>query len=398
MPRCRCINCLVPPHILNKLLESKNKEVRQSALQTMLLSARIRGERNVQQSITGLGASGNSRRTVFDCENTTNLTAARTARSEDGAASTDGSVNQAFDGLGITRDFFKKVLNRNSIDDRGMRLNGYVHYSETFNNAFWDGQRMVFGDGDGVLFSDFTGSLDVIGHELAHGVTEHAAGLIYHNQSGALNESMSDVFGSLVKQWHAGQTAADADWLIGNDIFTPNVDADALRSMKAPGTAFDNPDFGRDPQPDHMRKFVHLPDTDDGDFGGVHINSGIPNKAFYLTAIHIGGYAWDAPGHIWYESLKASNPNTQFQDFAQTTYAKAEELYGAHSDEQKAVVESWREVGIRVGGRVLRPRKGNVKELRVVEDDNLGALIEQLDAVFTRMKTLLQEDKARKAS
>ena len=159
---------------------------------------------------------------------------------------------------------------------------------------------MVFGDGDGLTFTDFTKSLDVIGHRLTHGVTEHAAGLEYHIEPGALNESMSDVIGSLVKQWSLKQTVDQADWLIGAEIFTPDVQADALRSMKAPGTAYDNADFGKDPQPDHMSRFVHLPDTEDGDFGGVHINSGIPNKAFYLVATGIGGNAWQAPGHIWY--------------------------------------------------------------------------------------------------
>jgi Zn-dependent metalloprotease len=180
--------------------------------------------------------------------------------------------------------------------------------------------RRWCGDGDGRIFTDFTKSLDVIAHELAHGVTEHTAGLEYHNQSGALNESMSDVVGSLVKQWSAQQTAEDADWLIGGEVFTPDIDADALRSMKAPGTAYNNTLLGKDPQPDHMSKFVHLPDTEEGDNGGVHINSGIPNKAFYLVAVGLGGFAWEAPGLIWYESLKASTTTTDFQQFADTTY------------------------------------------------------------------------------
>ena len=196
---------------------------------------------------------------------------------------------------GALVEFYRTVFDRNSIDDRGMRLDGFVHRGVRFNNAFWDGQEMVFGDGDGVIFTDFTKSLDVIAHELTHGVTEFTANLDYHNQSGALNESMSDVFGSLVKQWSLDQTADVADWLIGAEVFTPGVQADALRSMKAPGTAYDNEVLGKDPQPDHMDRFVVLPDTDEGDNGGVHINSGIPNKAFQLTAVGIGGFAWEAP-------------------------------------------------------------------------------------------------------
>jgi Zn-dependent metalloprotease len=345
---CYCLNCITPPHMLRKLLESPDREIRECALNTLVNTARLRGERTLAGFAAASG--GNGRRTIFDCEQGTVLSAAAVARSEEGLLSADGSVNRAFDGLGATRDFYKQVLDHNSIDGRGMRLDGYVHRGVDFNNAFWDGREMVFGDGDERLFTDFTKSVDVIAHELTHGVTEFAAGLEYHNQSGALNESISDVFGSLVKQWSLQQTAADADWLIGAEVFTPGVGADALRSMKAPGRAYDSPIFGKDPQPDHMSKFVHLPDTDEDDNGGVHINSGIPNKAFYLTAMGIGGFAWEAPGHIWYEALKASTAKTQFQEFADTTYEKAGYLYGTNSLERQAVLTAWGGVGIRISG------------------------------------------------
>jgi Zn-dependent metalloprotease len=340
----RCLNCIVPPHLLQKLLTNKDKDVRHAALGTLLSTAQMRGERAMQAAF--FHAPGRGRRTVYDCNNRTSLRRAEVARTENGEPSSDESVNRAFDGLGATRDFYKKVFNRSSIDDRGMRLDGYVHYGDAYNNAFWDGSKMVFGDGDGILFTDFTKSIDVIAHELAHGVTEFTAGLEYHTQSGALNESMSDVFGSLVKQWSLQQTADAADWLIGADIFTPGMDADALRSMKAPGSAYDNEDFGKDPQPDHMDKYVNLPDTPAGDNGGVHINSGIPNKAFYLAATKMGGFAWEAPGQIWYEALRASGGNTQFLEFAETTVLKAGQRYGVGGTEQRAVVEAWREVGI----------------------------------------------------
>ena len=120
--------------------------------------------------------------------------------------------------------------------------------------------------------------------------------------------------------------------------------------MKAPGKAYNNPTLGRDPQPDHMSKYVMMPDTDEGDNGGVHINSGIPNKAFYLTAMGIGGYAWEAPGHIWYAALKASSQWTNFQEFADITHLTAGQLYGSQSTEQQAVVSAWKEVGIRISG------------------------------------------------
>ena len=236
----------------------------------------------------------------------------------------------------------------------------------------------------------------MIAHELAHGVTEHTSGFEYHNQSGALNESMSDVVGSLVKQWSLQQTAEDADWLIGSEVFTPGIDADALRSMKAPGKAYDSELLGTDPQPDHMSKFVHLPDTEEGDNGGVHINSGIPNKAFYLVAVGIGGYAWEAAGLIWYEALKASTMTTQFQEFADATYLKAEKLYGAGSTEQEAVLAGWREVGIRITGV---PGRSTARKRAAASGGgpDTAAITRQIEVLSTQLKELAKEVRSLKA-
>ena len=205
---------------------------------------------------------------------------------------------------------------------------------------------MVFGDGDGDLFNRFTIAIDVIGHELTHGVTEDEAQLAYFFQPGALNESNSDVFGSLVKQKLLHQTVEEADWLIGAGLFTSNVQGVALRSMKAPGTAYDDPVLGKDPQPAHMRDYVRTYQ----DNGGVHINSGIPNHAFCLTAREIGGYAWVKAGRIWYETLRDPRlrPNTGFKRFARLTADVAAKLYGSGSAEQLAVRHAWAEVGISV--------------------------------------------------
>jgi len=288
--------------------------------------------------------------------------------------------------MGATRQFYQEVLNRNSIDDNGMRLDGYVHFDVNFNNAFWDGQHMVFGDGDGVLFTDFTGSLDVIAHELTHGVTEFSAGLEYRNQSGALNESVSDVMGSLVKQWHNRQNAEEADWLIGADIFTPAIKVDALRSMKAPGTAYNNPDMGQDPQPAHMDNFVQLPDTPQSDNGGVHVNSGIPNKAFYLAATNIGGNAWAKAGPIWYEALRASSPNTTFQEFAITTYQKAISLFGVN-DCEDAVLEAWRQVGLLQDGVDSRLRRDRREQ---GDEDALVALTMKVEQMARQVAQIAQ--------
>ncbi|WP_328619062.1 M4 family metallopeptidase [Streptomyces sp. NBC_00354] len=403
MSRTRPVNCIIPPYILDKLLESEDREVREAALDTLLTTARLRGERAVRASLAGAAATaGNGRRTIFDCEQGVSLPNAVLVRPEDGPESADPALNQAFDGLGLTRDFYKEVFQRNSIDDRGMRLDGYVHFDVQFNNAFWDGRQMVFGDGDGKQFSNLTGSLDVIAHELTHGVTENTSEFEYHNQSGALNESMSDVFGSLVKQWSQKQKAEDADWLIGADVWTPGIGGDALRSMKAPGQAYDNPQFGKDPQPDRMSKFVHLPNTRRGDFGGVHYNSGIPNKAFFLAAMGIGGFAWEAAGNIWYESLKASSRDATFQDFADTTFQKAGELFGIGSPEQSAVLAAWQGVEIQISGvpaglaraRSL-PVNGNGGLGR---QDGLAALTRQIGELSAKVSGLAKEMAALKGA
>ncbi|WP_205849766.1 M4 family metallopeptidase [Nakamurella flava] len=348
------LHCIIPPYIFVRLLGSTDPQVRLSAMSTLLTTVRLRGERGVraeEPTLPTAAAPGaaNGERSIYDCRNATNLARAVLVRSEGDAPTGDVVVNRAYDGLGDTRQYYRDVHARNSIDGAGLPLDGYVHRGRRYNNAFWDGRQMVFGDGDGEVFTDFTASLDVIAHELTHGVTEFTAALEYRNQSGALNESISDVFGSLVKQWKAGQTADQADWLIGTEVFTPGIEADALRSMKAPGTAYDNELLGKDPQPGHMDDYVQLPDTEEGDNGGVHINSGIPNRAFYLAASGIGGRSWEAPGAIWYAALLASGAQDDFATFAATTVAQAATLYGESSSEQAAVREAWAGVGITVG-------------------------------------------------
>jgi Zn-dependent metalloprotease len=202
---------------------------------------------------------------------------------------------------------------------------------------------MIYGDGDGQHFQRFTICLDVIGHELTHGVTQNEAQLVYSGETGALNESISDVFGSLVKQWVNNETADKADWLIGKGLFTDTVRGEALRSMAKPGTAYDDPNIGKDPQPAQMSDYVQT--TDDN--GGVHINSGIPNRAFYLAATAIGEYAWQKAGLIWYRALNGSlSPNAGFKDMANATVTMAGALFGQNSTEQKAVSDAWSTVGV----------------------------------------------------
>jgi Zn-dependent metalloprotease len=275
-------------------------------------------------------------------------------RSEGAASTGDIAVDEAYDGAGATYDLFYEIYERNSIDDRGMRLDSTVHYGMNYDNAFWNGNQMVYGDGDGDLFNRFTIAIDVIGHELTHGITQYEANLTYRDQPGALNESFSDVFGTMVKQRALNQQANEADWLIGEGLFTSNVNGEALRSMKAPGTAYNDPVIGKDPQPAHMRDYAKV----SYDNGGVHINSGIPNHAFYLVATEIGGYAWEKAGMIWYIVLRDRlSRRAQFKDAANMTYQVAAELYGNGSTEQQAVKNGWNGVGISVSTSTKGRRK-----------------------------------------
>ena len=256
----------------------------------------------------------------------------------------DAAVVEAWDGLGHTHALFRDEYSRASIDDDNLPLEATVHFGRLYDNAFWNGERMVFGDGDGQVFTRMTASLSVIGHELAHGVTQYTAGLEYAGQSGALNESVSDVFGALVEQRTANQSVEEATWLIGVGLFTDDVEGEAIRSMKAPGTAYDDDILGKDPQPAHMDDYI---ETDDEN-GGVHLNSGIPNRAFYLTAEALGGYAWNAPGQIWYDTLTSGtlSATVDFAGFAEATTDAATQRFGADSAETAAVIAAWRTVGV----------------------------------------------------
>ena len=286
-------------------------------------------------------------RAVHDSQHTSTLPG-KLVRGEGKPATSDHSVNRAYDGLGATWQLYWSAFQRDSLDAKGLALVASVHYQEQYDNAFWDGQQMVFGDGDGTYFNDFTISVDVIGHELAHGVTQYTAGLTYVTQSGALNESLSDCFGSMVKQQVLGQDAADADWLIGEGLFTENVNGVALRSMKAPGTAYDDPVVGKDPQPADMDGYVKLPADSQHDNGGVHTNSGIPNRAFYLAATGIGGTSWQGAGLVWYDVVTGSKvtKDIDFAGFAALTVEAAESRFGAGSREAKAVQDAWQTVKV----------------------------------------------------
>lgn len=346
------LHCIVPPHMLREIAKNGNEAQRNYALATLTASAAFRGQRAAMMDMAALmravtGTSGKNR-IIYDAKFSTSLPGTIVRREGDPPVA-DVTANEAYDGSGITYDLYHEIYGRDSIDGRGMRLDSTVHYGKGYDNAFWNGSQMVYGDGDedlserDRLFNRFTIAIDIIAHELTHGVTQFEAKLAYWEQSGALNESFSDVFGALVKQYQRNQTAAEADWIIGEGLFTANVNGVGIRSMKEPGSAYNDPLIGKDPQPGHMNAYV----TTSEDNGGVHINSGIPNKAFYVAALEMGGYAWEKAGQIWYVTLRDKlNASTRFTEAAAKTYQTAAELFGNGSLEQQAVKKGWDAVGL----------------------------------------------------
>lgn len=289
-------------------------------------------------------------RRVHDAQNGTTLPGTL-VRAEGDPETDDVAVTEAYDGLGATWDLLARVYGRDSLDGLGLTLPATVHYSRDYDNAFWDGRQMVFGDGDGVYFTRFTASLDVIAHELAHGLVQYTAGLTYVGQPGALNESVCDVIGSLVRQRVLGQSAAEADWLIGSQLFTDRVRGVALRSMAAPGTAYDDPALGTDPQPGHLDDYVDLPHDADNDNGGVHINSGIPNRAFHLFATSLGGRSWERAGQVWFDTLATRGlipRDADFHTFASATLTTARDRYAEDPEVVEALLGAWSGVGLEV--------------------------------------------------
>lgn len=371
------IYCAIPPYMLEGIISNGNEKQKELARATLhgdrffrhgrsataeflhsTRSARRLWQLVLSRSPWLSAAAGDKNRIISDAENTRIPQGRRIVRKEGEPPTGDSAVDEAYDALGATFDLFFDVYKRNSIDDKGLPLQATVHFGQSYDNAFWDGKRMVFGDGDEDLppeeriWNRFTVSVDVIGHELTHGVTENEAGLIYWGQAGALNESISDVFGSMVKQYLKKEDVEQADWLIGEGLLTSNVNAQAIRSMKAPGTAYDDPLLGgKDPQPAHMRDYVRTFQ----DNGGVHINSGIPNHAFYLAAKNMGGFSWEKTGLIWYKTLLSPflRRFMQFRGFARMTYWTATGLFGHNSAEQKAIQEAWAAVGIQVARQFL---------------------------------------------
>jgi Zn-dependent metalloprotease len=324
----------VPPHVLNHVARVRAREglAPSSAQRSAVVSSQLRRSRTnlTTADPTGLAAAGvidlsaaelvqglqvpqpgTGGRLIYDDLHLWQFDV-QFVRGEGDPAVVEQNANVAYDGLGKVHQYYHDVLGRDSIDNAGLNLIANVNFGVDFNNAFWDGVRMVFGNGDNIIFKDLTGDIDVTGHELTHGVTQYTAALNYTpDQSGALNESFSDMFGSAIDAWANNRDADSHNWLIGDDIMADDLYGEALRNMAEPGTAYDNPLMGRDPQPRDMSGYY---DAD------PHLMSGITNRWFYLICKEIG---IPAGALIMYQTLQNLWPTAQFNDAALVASAQA---------------------------------------------------------------------------
>lgn len=344
---CTCF--IIPKDVLTRFASDTGlpDTVRQSLLHSAQISDGLRALRDVHNALSLTAMSLPLPQLplprpyvlppaqLFDCQHNTSLPGAPAVNP---GGSADATVKRAYDESEAVAKFYWETFQRDSIDGHHMTLLSSVHYSFQFNNAFWNGSQMTYGDGDGQLFVDFTLGDDVIGHELTHGVTQHSLGLVYSGEAGGLNESISDVFGSMFRQWEKKQTVGQADWLIGADIVGPVAKQKGytcLRDIAAP-----NASHALAAQPDHYYPGIGNLDP--------HYSSGPPNLAFFKAANAIGGSSWDKAGQIWYKALTGfgPSPNLTMPQFANRTRALAQSLYPNDPSILGAVDGAWTAVGL----------------------------------------------------
>jgi hypothetical protein len=346
----------IPPYLLARVATVQHDvEVARCGHATLAIDETLRSRRSVpppqvERAVAGPpGAppAGVDAWVVHSADHGSQLPG-RPVRAAGEPTSGDPAVDEAAAGVRASLDLFADVYARDSFDGRGAPVIATVHYERRYDNAFWDGRQLVFGDGDGRVFDRFTKPVDVCAHEFTHAVTQYTTGFTYADQSGALNESVSDAFASCVKQRLLGHGPQEADWLIGEGIFTSAVQGRALRSMAQPGTAYDDETLGRDPQVGHMADYVHTRE----DNGGVHLNSGIPNRAFCLAATGLAerglaATSHEGAGRIWYAALVDGGltRDAGFEAFAAATVEAAPVV----DDRAREIVAwAWGEVGVKV--------------------------------------------------
>ena len=344
MYRCTCF--ILPKDVLDRLSHDKTftTEQRKSLADSARVSDALRNVRvqaglltNVSQSIgahlTSLATA--PKVTVYDCKQTQTLPGTPVANPK---ASADATCKRAFNETSKVAQFYKQVFKRNSIDNAGMTMMSSVHYGHKFNNAMWNGTQMIYGDGDGKIFVDFTNGNDVIGHELTHGVTQNSLQLGYSDDAGGLNESVSDCFGSMFRQWQANQTAAAADWLIGKDIMGSAANAKGFTCLRNMANPVDKKALA--PQPTKYAQVTPGMDP--------HYSSGPPNLAFCVACQTAGGKSWETVGQVWYAVLTGSGPHPtmKMSDFANRTRQVAGQLFAAKPAIGAAIDKGWKTVGL----------------------------------------------------
>jgi Zn-dependent metalloprotease len=346
--RYGCV-CFAVPHKLLKHLADKSTGDRKKTLDSNIEHmSQLRGERATHSVDIPPGSKGKHaiHRKVFDAQGQTMLPGAP-LRDEGEPPVHDKTANHAYDNVGIALDFYKAVLGRESVDGRGMRIDASIHYGMQFGNAMWTGRQMIVGDGDGHDVVGIANSLGLIAHELSHGVTQHlvkgALGVVLEpgcppalkGEAGALNESFSDVFASMIKQWHAGVDVREADWLIGEDVMAPHA-GKAVRSLKDPGNK--HLTWAED---DQIKDYRHYRPGDD-----PHSAAGIANHAFYLAATRLGGKSWESLGAVWFNGYSKLHSKATFKDAAHATSDVAAALHGKGSETEQAVRAAWKQVNV----------------------------------------------------
>lgn len=341
---CTCF--IIPQDVLEKLARDPelSEEVRTAIRYNARISAELRRLRSQAVAFTmATSAAGVLPAalapfpavTVYDCKRLQSLPGTPVPNPGN---SNDPTAVRTFNETTEVAEFYKKVFNRNSIDGFGMTMMSSIHYGSGYNNAMWNGSQMLYGDGDNQIFIDFTNGKDVIGHELTHGVTQHSLQLAYTNDAGGLNESLSDCFGSMFRQWRASQDVNQADWLIGSDILGPIAKTrgyTCLRNMANPG----DPQCLA-PQPTHYSQITPGMDP--------HYSSGPPNLAFYLACREIAEKSWEKIGQVWYGALTGFGPSPQMmmKEFADNTRKKASQMYGSVPAVAAVVDQAWKQVGL----------------------------------------------------
>lgn len=344
---CGC--CIIPDDILLHFASDPDlsDESRQSLRHTAALSDQIRALRQQTAALTLTAMRLPNPPVsppqphvapdihVFNCRKATALPGMTVAHP---AKSSNATVKRAWAESANVAKFYWDVFARDSIDGNHMTLISSVHYGHEYNNAFWNGAQMTYGDGDGQVFLDFTLGTDVIAHELTHGVTQHSLGLAYSGEAGGLNESMSDVFGSMFRQWAQQQDVAQADWLIGPAIMGPLATQKGftcLRDMADPKNA-----HAMAPQPDHYYPGIGNLDP--------HYSSGPLNFAFYKAATALGGHSWEKAGKVWYAALTCAPPTPKLRmaQFAARTRKLSTSLFPEDPAVHTAVHNAWTAVGL----------------------------------------------------